>query len=265
MPDDSSSREWSSTAYHRLSQPQVGWGKKLLVQLELCGDEVLLDAGCGTGRLTAELLELVPRGRVVAADLSLNMLRTAREYLAPQFGERVCFVAADLQDLPFEHAFDGIFSTAAFHWVPDHNRLFGSLYRALRPGGWLRAQCGGQGNLARLLQRVTALATTPPYAPFLGGYKGPWVFADPETAAERLRRAGFVEIETGLESAQTVLQDAEHYCEYLANVTLHRHLARIPDARLRRQFLQEIAQQAANDAPPFCMDYWRLNLRARVP
>jgi trans-aconitate methyltransferase len=109
-----SSREWNSAEYHRLSGPQVSWGKKVLGRLQLRGDETLLDAGCGTGRLTAELLEALPKGRVVALDGSQNMLRSARGHPEPQFGKHVQVVAADLQDFPFENAFDGIVCTAAF-------------------------------------------------------------------------------------------------------------------------------------------------------
>src|SRR5207248_8897939 len=119
----SPSREWDSSEYHRLSQPQVSWGKKVLSRLRLHGDELLLDAGCGTGRLTAELLQALPRGRVVALDISQNMLRSACEYLQPRFGRQVLLVAADLRDLPFECIFDGIVSTAAFHWVLNHECL----------------------------------------------------------------------------------------------------------------------------------------------
>src|SRR5579863_8637271 len=115
-----SSREWNSAVYHQLSGPQVSWGKKVLARLRLRGDEVVLDAGCGTGRLTADLLEALPRGRVVGVDLSQNMLGSAREHLSPQLGNRVALVACDLLQLPFLQAFDGIVSTAAFHWVLDH-------------------------------------------------------------------------------------------------------------------------------------------------
>ena len=134
----------------------------------LRGDETVLDAGCGTGRLTAELGELLPRGRVVAIDQSRNMLSAAREFLAP-FGGRVELVLADAKALPFRDAFDGIFSTATFHWIKDHDRLFASLFRALRPGGWLCTQCGGAGNTARLLARVSALCATEPYAAYFAG------------------------------------------------------------------------------------------------
>src|ERR1700752_1259044 len=146
-PAKSSLREWNSTAYHRLSEPQVSWGKKVLSHLSLRGDELLLDAGCGTGRLTADLLETVPKGHVVGIDVSRNMLHSAREYLARQFGNRLSLVACDLLHLPFGHAFNGVVSTAAFHWVLDHDQLFANLHNALLPGGWLEAQCGGGPNI----------------------------------------------------------------------------------------------------------------------
>src|SRR5215212_4757515 len=144
------STEWDAASYHRLSAPQFSWGSQVLDRLRLNGDETIIDAGCGTGRLTAGLLERLPRGRVVAVDLSQNMLEEARSHLSPPFGGRVEFARADLAGLPFESAFDGVFSTAAFRWVPDHPRLFRSLYRSLKPGGWLDAQCGGANNIARL-------------------------------------------------------------------------------------------------------------------
>jgi trans-aconitate 2-methyltransferase len=193
LSEQNSSREWNAEAYHRLSGPQVSWGKKVLSRLKLRGNELLLDAGCGSGRSTAELLQNLPDGSAVGVDLSQNMLVTARDHLHKYAG-RVHFVAADLQDLPFERAFDGIFSTAAFHWVPDHGRLFGSLFRALRPGGWLRAQCGGGPNLAKLRKRMDALMAAPKYAAFFTGFRNPWVFNDAETTADLLRQAGFVEV-----------------------------------------------------------------------
>src|SRR5580704_19370963 len=97
----SATREWNSAVYHRLSGPQVSWGKKVLSRLQLRGDEVVLDAGCGTGRLTAELLEALPNGRVVGIDLSQNMLHSAREHLSGPFGTQLSLVACDLLRLPF--------------------------------------------------------------------------------------------------------------------------------------------------------------------
>jgi len=262
LSNPSQTREWNATDYHRISGPQVSWGKKVLARVQLRGDELLMDAGCGTGRLTAELLQNLPRGRVVGVDLSQNMLAGARDYLAPDFSGKFWLVAADLQDPPFEKVFDGIFSTAAFHWVLDHDRLFRSLFRALRPGGWLRAQCGGGPNLARLRKRTNELAATAKHARYFAGFREPWTYNDAETAAAVLRRAGFVEVDTSLEPAPTVLEDLPKYSEFVRTAILRQHLDRIPDA-LRTEFVATLAGQAANDDPPFSLDYWRLNLSAK--
>ena len=259
------SREWNADVYHRVSAPQVSWGKKVLGRVSLRGDETILDAGCGTGLLTHDLLEALPRGRVVGIDLSRNMLATASEHLGPRFGDRVEFVCCDLLRLPFDNAFDGIFSTAAFHWVLDHDQLFANLYRALRPGGWLCAQCGGGPNIARLLKRVEELTATPAYAPHLRNFRLPCEFSDAETAARRMAQAGFTEIETNLEETPTYMQSPEEYRKFVENIILHRHLERLPTSDLRHEFMNEVVRQAEADNPPFFLDYWRLNLQGRKP
>jgi trans-aconitate 2-methyltransferase len=260
-----SDREWNSSEYHRLSQPQVSWGKKVLSRLTLRGDELLLDAGCGTGRLTAELLQALPRGRVVALDISQNMSQSAREYLQPKFGQRAQVVTASLLDLPFAPVFDGVVSTAAFHWVLDHDRLFRGLFQSLRPRSWLQAQCGGGANLARLRERMATLALSPEFAPFLASFPSPWLFQNAEDAAKTLLRAGFVDVQTGLEAAPTLLDDRRHYMEFVKTVIVRTHLERIPEPGLRAQYVSDLADQAAADDPPFMLDYWRLNLSARKP
>jgi trans-aconitate methyltransferase len=257
------SREWNSKVYQRVSRPQFGWGKKVLDRVHLQGDETVLDAGCGTGRLAGELLQRLPRGRLLAVDLSDNMLRTARQELEPRFAGHVWFIVADLQRLPFHQFADGIFSAAVFHWIKDHEQLFRSLHDVLRPDGWLEAQCGGGPNLAGLLRRAEALLAAPPLAQFFAGWQSPWEYASPETAAERLRRAGFTHISTGLEAAPVKLANEKDYREYLANVIFHRHLERIRKPELRQRFLNELARMSAADDPPFVLDYWRLNMSAR--
>jgi trans-aconitate 2-methyltransferase len=255
-------REWNSSAYHRLSAPQVSWGKKVLSRLKLRGDEVVLDAGCGTGRLTAELLDALPRGRVVGIDLSENMLRSAREHLT-RFGSRVSLVACDLLRLPFENAFDGIVSTAVFHWVLDHDRLFANLQRALVSGGWLEAQCGGGPNIVSLREQANVLAATSEFDAYFADFHEPWLFQGAESAAETLRRAGFVAVETSLERALTVLENAEHYREFVRNIIFRCHLCNIPSEAERTRFISTLTEQASQDEPPFSIDYWRLNLRGR--
>ncbi len=257
-----SSREWDASSYHQLSDQQFGWGRKVLERVRVRGDETVLDAGCGTGRVTAELLALLPRGHVAAIDLSEKMVQAARAELLPRFAGRVSFAVADVQQLPFLECFDGIFSTAVFHWAKDHPRLFRSLYAALKPAGWLIAQCGGGPNLARLRQRAGTLIASAKYSRYFQNWTEPWEYASAEVTAARLRDAGFAGVETWLEPAGFVLPDADTFKQYLATVTLHRHIERISDPALRDDFLSDLAHAASQD-PEFTMDYWRLNINAK--
>jgi trans-aconitate methyltransferase len=260
------SREWDSESYHRLSDPQFGWGQKVLARLTLNGSETVLDAGCGTGRLTFELLQKLPRGRVVALDLSENMLRGARQTVSERFGNQVRFICSDFLALPLQQAVDGIFSTAAFHWVTDHPKMFRELFAALKPGGWLVAQCGGSPNLRDLQQRAARLIATVRYGEFFRGWRNPWHYADPEITRQRLLDAGFERVRTWTEHAPITLNDAETYREYLRTVTCHRHIERITAPELRDRFLNELALMSEkDDHPPYVMDYWRLNIEAHKP
>jgi trans-aconitate 2-methyltransferase len=264
LSNRSAEREWNSEVYHRLSGPQVSWGKKVLSRLKLRGDETVLDAGCGTGRLTAELLEVLPRGKVVGIDLSQNMLASAREHLTADFGRRLHLVSCDLLHLPVRRAFDVVVSTAAFHWVLDHDQLFRNLHHVLVPGGRLEAQCGGGPNLLRLRDRANRLAASSKFARYFAGFREPWLYQDSEAAADTLRRAGFDEVQTSTESAPTQLEDAAHYSEFVRNIIMRRHLENIPTEKERAEFISDLTEQAAKDDPPFLLDYWRLNLRGRA-
>lgn len=258
--------EWNAAVYHQVSNPHVTWGRTVLSGLELRGNETAVDAGCGSGRLTAELLELLPDGHVIAIDRSANMVAEARENLAA-FGDRVSVVQGDVGDLSLEIVgapVDLVFSTATFHWIGDHPKLFRGLYSILKPGGLLSAQCGGGPNLEFLLARAKGLMTSPELSQYFGDWTGPWEFADDITTANRLQDAGFTEITTLLYEAPTPMADATAYRSFLANVIMGEHLAKLPQEK-RDGFLDALTEGAATDDPPFVFDYWRLNMRATRP
>jgi len=265
MPSPQTSREWNAADYHRLSAPQFEWGQRVLGELHLRGDECVLDAGCGTGKLTRILLQNLPRGLVVGLDLSRNMARLAHDNLKAEFTSHVHFVAADLVALPFQECFDGVFSTASFHWVLNHDVLFRNLFSSLKGGGWLHAQCGGGPNLARLRERVRSLSQAPEFAPWMANFPEPWFFSDAAGAAARLRGAGFNEVQTGLEAAAFTVPSSKEFQDYLRTFVLHRYLELLPKEELRDRFVQQVADACAQDDPPWTLDYWRLNLRARKP
>jgi len=255
--------DWNSEAYHRLSEPQYEWGRKLLKVLQLNGNEKVLDAGCGTGRLTAELLERLPEGQVLAVDQSPNMLAKAREFLSPNYGARVSFLQADIAELPLIESVDGIFSTAAFHWVKDHRKLFRSLFMALRKTGWLMAQCGGGPNLSRMRHAVSKLTAKDPYAQYFVGWVDPWEYVDERTTADRLHVAGFEDVEVSLRESPIAMKSREDFIEYMKMMTLRKHVSVLPE-ELRSPFLSELADDASKTGG-YIFDYWRLNITARKP
>jgi trans-aconitate methyltransferase len=257
--------EWNAQSYHKVSGPQTSWGQRVLARLELRGDERVIDAGCGSGRLSGELLARLPDGTLMAIDRSWPMLVTARANLRPAFGDRVRFVQVALPAMPFASWADVVFSTATFHWIADHRALFRAIFRALRPGGRLLAQCGGGANLERAHGLAEQVMADEPFRAFFIDWPRPWEFASAQTTAGRLRDAGFTAIETGLEPAPTTFPTEADYREFVTTVIYHPHLERLPSAELKRRFIDGVTRLAAVDDPPFMLDYWRLNMSARKP
>jgi trans-aconitate 2-methyltransferase len=229
---------------------------RVLERLAPAAGERILDIGCGTGRLTAEIAARAPSAQVIGIDRSAAMLsEAARQSL------RLPLAQADATALPFTPGFDAVFSTATFHWVADHPRLFSELHRVLAPGGRLVAQAGGGPNLETLLARASKLAQAHCASRF-AGWTPPWNFAEPDDTRARLEAAGFGDIRVWLEPAPTTFADADAFSEFVSTVCLRHHLERI-DQDDRPMFLQRIASLAAGDDPPFTLDYWRLNIDAR--
>lgn len=252
--------EWNAALYQRVSSPQQAWGKKVLDSLALRGDEAALDAGCGTGLVTALLLERLPSGSVFALDASQAMLELAQRNLAP-FGGRVTFVRADLARDRLPTGFELVFSTATFHWIHDHDALFRNLAGALAVDGRLCAQCGGAGNLERARALIAEVSRLPSYASFLEHMPEPWFFAGVEDTRRRLSRAGFGALEVWLSDEPTHFDGPEAYAGFMRASVLPALLERLPES-LQAGFVDQITTRAADSAAGLSLDYVRLNIRA---
>jgi len=251
---DTEPREWDASTYDRVSDIQAEWSLDVIDRLGLSGDETVLDAGCGSGRVTKLLLERLPRGRVVGVDSSARMIEQAREALP----ERTDFVVSDLLDLELDDPVDAVFSNATLHWVLDHRRLFTRLHAALRPGGKLEAQCGGIGNLDEFLNSLENVNGDERFAPYVRGIASSWNFASPGDTELRLRAAGFEGVHCWLEER---LEKPREPREFLRVVCLGPHLERLPE-HLHEQYLDAVLEYAPR---PLTLDYVRLNISARRP
>jgi len=242
---------WDAHTYDRSSEPQQAWAAEVLARLEgIAPDATVLDVGCGTGRVTEALLALVPEGRVLALDASADMVALARTRL----GDRAEVWCQNVLELGLDEQVDAIVSTAALHWVPDHDRLWARLAQALRPGGVLEIQCGGDGNIDGVREVIDAVASD--IAPELVGWS-PWVFAGPKETERRLRDACLTVSRCWLEERPTYPQDVD---AFVRTSILAAHLERLPQER-REPFAAAVV--AGVRVP---LDYVRLNVSAvRAP
>ena len=254
--------EWDAAEYEAVSAPQTSWGANFLeVFLErrgLRGDEAAVDAGCGTGRVTELLLRHLPNGTVLAVDASEDMVDAARRRFAGD--PRVRVERQDLLGLEVDGPVDMIFSTATFHWIRDHDRLFRRLAWVLKPGGSLVAQCGGKGNIARTLSAIGQIMDEDRFREFFAGWEETWYFADPETTRVRLEAAGFEATETWLHEEPTEFGSVGELARFLKTVVLRPHLAALPGAE-RDPFAAAVAERIA-EGGTLIVDYVRLNMLA---
>jgi trans-aconitate 2-methyltransferase len=249
-------RDWDAATYDRVSDPQFEWGLEVLGRLPLEGHETVLDAGCGSGRLTAELIARLPHGRVIAVDASPSMVERTRARLR----EKDRAVVADLAQLDVDEQVDAVFSTATFHWIPDHDALFRCLHATLSSSGRLIAQCGGAGNLTGFHgEGLASVAAREPFAPYLADWAGPWNFATPHDTERRLTAAGFQEVACSLQDWPV---RPDEPLAFIETVCLGHHLERLPEG-LRRPFSTAVLEAAGGE--DLEVDYVRLNISAVKP
>jgi trans-aconitate 2-methyltransferase len=246
--------DWEASKYDRLADPQEEWGREVLARMELRGDETVLDAGCGSGRVTKLLLERLPRGRVIGVDASPSMIEVARKAFGAD--ERVELIVTDLLDLELEQPVDAIFSNATFHWILDHRRLFARLHAALRPGGVMEAQCGGEGNVAEWERAVEAAAGDERFAAYLRGMPPATNFASVGDTESHLRAAGFEVNRVWLERRTSTPSEPR---EYVRSVGLAKQFDRLPP-ELHDEFTDAVLGSMPR---PLVLRYVRLNISAR--
>lgn len=256
MSSEGDAVDWDAATYDRVADPQEEWGREVLARLELEGGETVLDAGCGSGRVTKLLLERLPRGHVIGVDASPSMIDVARATFVGD--DRVELIVADLADLEVAEPVDAVFSNATFHWILDHQRLFTHLFEALRPGGVLEAQCGGEGNVAEWIRAIEAAEGDERFSAYIRGMPAAYNFASVGDTEARLRRVGFDVDRVWLEQKLATPSEPR---EFARTVGLAKHLDRLP-AELRDEFIDAVLGSMPR---PLRLEYVRLNISARRP
>jgi trans-aconitate methyltransferase len=256
---------WNAEVYERIGTPMQGWAQAVIDDLDLKGNETVLDAGCGSGSVTFDLLERLPDGHIYALDSSQEMIDKLTQSLGERGITNVTPMRADLADFSLPEQVDVIFSNAVFHWIHDDDGLFGSLFLATKPGGRMRAQCGGGDIFARLTPAVDAVRAREAFAPHTTSTGDAKNFRTPAEAVAAMQRAGWTDARADTFDAPVEFEDENDAVLYLATIILRDHTHHIPEDLQDSYFRAIFHEYIDRYGPPFTADYVRLNLWARRP
>lgn len=230
--------EFSGSQYEKASAHQTQWGQELMSLLSLSGTESILDLGCGDGRLTQQLAQLVPHGNVLGIDASAGMIQAAKQ----REGSNLSFLQMDINAMDFREEFDVIFSNAALHWVLDHRRLLHAAHCALKPNGKLLWNFAGNGNCSHFFAVVKELMNQIPYQPFFTQFSWPWYMPTLEEYRTLAKQAGFSEIQVKEVNADRYFVDSDSMIRWIDQPSLVPFLQPLPKD-LKSSFREKTVQQ----------------------
>ena len=258
------------------------------------GNEIVMDAGCGTGLLTRDLAKKVPSGKVYAVDIDSNMIEQARINL--RCFDNVEIVESSFTDVKILRKVDVIFSNSAFHWVQDHGKAFQCFWDMLKPtkshkidvgnyssrsdsSGQLLIQCGAYGNLQRMITVLERIAHSSQFKAYFTDWKQPWHFAKPNETDKLLEEAGYVNRNVYSTKDSVVFPNLDVYTKFIKTVIMKSYLEQLSvsnnncntndDEKLKAlffdMFLNEIKKYSNRLGEQWRLDFIRLNIIAHKP
>lgn len=195
--------EFDGKRYEQTSTHQKEWGTRLIEELQLRGDEHILDVGCGDGALTAKLAEIVPDGSVMGIDASEGMINAAQSHKK----DNLTFKQLDVTTMQYHEEYDVIFSNATLHWIKDHKTLLELFYRALKPSGVLRANFAGDGNCATFNGIVKEIMGRNEFRNAFKTFEWPWYMPEVDEYMKLVKGSPFKKAEVWGENADRYFPD----------------------------------------------------------
>ncbi len=238
---------WRPEKYERSSSAQKLWAEELISKIEVEGSERVLDIGCGDGKVTARIADLVPRGSVLGIDSSEEMVRFAKEKFPAEGHPNLRFQEADARDLEFDEEFNLVVSFAALHWIADHKPVLRGIGRALKPGGSVFLQFGGRGNAAAPLGIADKMTSEERWSPYFEGFDFRYGFFGSEDYRVWLAQSGLLPQRVELIPKDMIQPSPEAFAGWI-ETTWHPYLERVPED-LRRDFVLEIVDRYIREHP----------------
>jgi trans-aconitate 2-methyltransferase len=256
---------WDAETYDNVSTIQEEFALKLIQLRNWTGKEIVMDAGCGSGRVTKILAKIIPNGKIYAVDIDVNMIHKAKANLS-QF-ENVTIINSDLLDLSLEITsakVDVIFSNAVLHWILNHQKLFNIFFELLNLNGQLLIQCGGYGNLKKAISIFDKVKGSKKFKDYFKEWKEEWYFPKPSDTKKLLKEIGYKNIKVYLSEASISFANRSSYSLYLKTVVLWPYLRYIPSNKDKEEYLESILNEIEQNHSEMIwnLDYIRLNILA---
>lgn len=227
--------EFNGEKYKKASKHQKEWGNKLISELRLKGDEIILDLGCGDGVLTQQLAERVPKGKVIGIDASINMIQTAKKC----WRSNLEFIHMDINVINFYEKFDVIFSNAALHWVKDHERLLKKAFAALKLGGVILWDFAGKGNCSNFFEVVRCKMNDNEFKEFFCDFEWPWFMPSKSYYEQLVTSIGFSQVDIVEENRDRYFTNADEMIKWIDQPSIIPFITCIPREK-KELFRQEI-------------------------
>ena len=260
---------WDATTYDCISDIQESWGHKIIERRRWKENEIVLDAGCGSGRITKIISTQVPQGKVFAVDSDSSMMTIAKENLA-KFSN-IQFIKADVSEIELDEKVDVVFSNAALHWILNHKKMFELFWQILKPDGQLLIQCGGYGEFAKTLPIFNKVRKSNQFYNYFCNDKGEniwkqtWYFAKKEDTEKMLKEIGFKNIQVFLENRESKFNNKEEYFLFIKTIVLLPYLKYLPNETLKDKFAKSVIQEIETNSKElqWKLDFVRLNINAK--
>jgi len=260
--DNNNTHSWDAQTYDKVStNVQLRWGRKLLDKRRWSGNEIVMDAGAGSGNLTRILAEKVPNGQIYAVDSDLRMVEQAKINLSDCSNVQV--IHSSMDDVKLQTRVDVIFSNAALHWILDQQKILSYFWQLLKPNGELLIECGGHGNLEKILSLIFKIMHSDQFKTYFADWKQPWFFPKPEPTKSLLRDIGFRDIQVCLSDETMAYPDLDNFMLFVKTVIMKPFADHLGDSKkdlFFEAFRDEIKLHSKNG---WALDYVRLDISAR--
>jgi len=253
--------EFDGKKYEQASTHQKEWGLKLIEELDLKGNESVLDLGCGDGALTCMIAERLPDGQALGIDASQGMIDTAM----PKATANLDFKLLDIDNLAFEEKFDIIFSNATLHWVKDHRKLLRNVQRALRPGGRVRFDFAGDGNCINFFAIIKEAIALDRFVAAFNGFEWPWYMPTVEAYSTLAKESGLHSVKVWSGIADRYFSDKETMIRWIDQPSIVPFLPRLTESERNpfRNYVVEHMVKRTLQPDGTCFEtFRRINLAA---